>query len=143
MTDILPLLIAERDRLNRAIEALQGPLKRRGRPPKNPVAVLAPAASATPRKGMSAAARRAQSERKQKYWAARRLAKASASHDERLVKNWKRHPPAPRGVSAREQAQHARRPPFWSPRGYAHGRARLPARAPEPARPDWVTDTPE
>ena len=31
---ILSLLIAERDKLNRAIEALQGPAKRRGRPPK-------------------------------------------------------------------------------------------------------------
>jgi hypothetical protein len=32
---ILALLIEERDKLNRAIEALQGPTKRRGRPPKN------------------------------------------------------------------------------------------------------------
>jgi len=31
---ILALLIAERDKLNRAIEALSGPTKRRGRPPK-------------------------------------------------------------------------------------------------------------
>ena len=30
---ILALLIAERDKLNRAIEALSGPAKRRGRPP--------------------------------------------------------------------------------------------------------------
>lgn len=35
---IIAALIAERDRLNRAIEALQGPVKRRGRPPKNPLA---------------------------------------------------------------------------------------------------------
>jgi hypothetical protein len=33
---ILALLIAARDKLNRAIEALQGPTKRRGRPPGNP-----------------------------------------------------------------------------------------------------------
>ena len=31
---IVSLLIQERDKLNRAIEALQGPIKRRGRPPK-------------------------------------------------------------------------------------------------------------
>src|SRR5439155_13334355 len=68
MTDILALLIAERDRLNRAIEALQATVKRRGRPPKNPLAVLAPA-PATPRKGMSATARKSQSERMKKYWA--------------------------------------------------------------------------
>ena len=33
--NVVALLIAERDRLNNAIEALQGPVKRRGRPPKN------------------------------------------------------------------------------------------------------------
>jgi len=32
---IIALLIAERDRLNRAIEALREPAKRRGRPPKD------------------------------------------------------------------------------------------------------------
>jgi hypothetical protein len=32
---IVALLIAERDKLNRAIEVLQGPTKQRGRPPKN------------------------------------------------------------------------------------------------------------
>jgi hypothetical protein len=44
---ILALLLAERDNLNRAIEALSGPTKRRGRPPKNPLAV---AAAAPPKK---------------------------------------------------------------------------------------------
>src|ERR1022692_4684413 len=40
---IIAQLIAERDKLNRAIEALQGPIKRRGRPPKNPLsAAIAP-----------------------------------------------------------------------------------------------------
>lgn len=33
-SNIVELLVAERDKLNRAIEALQGPVKRRGRPPK-------------------------------------------------------------------------------------------------------------
>jgi hypothetical protein len=38
LTDqIVALLIAERDKLNRAIEALSGPTKRRGRPPKKDV----------------------------------------------------------------------------------------------------------
>jgi len=46
---ILALLIEERDKFNRAIEALGGIVnKRRGRPPKNPlgtaVSMLAPAA---------------------------------------------------------------------------------------------------
>jgi hypothetical protein len=93
--DILALLIAERDRFNRAIEALQGPVKRRGRPPKNSSAIAsAPAMpkrrgrppksdAANPipeikprrqRKGMSAAARKAHSERMKKYWAAKRKA---------------------------------------------------------------------
>ena len=95
---ILVLLIAERDRLNKAIEALHGPVKR-GRPPKNPVALsaaaipgikrrrgrppksaavsaIAPAAALRGRKGMSAAARKAQSARMKKYWAEKRKAKA-------------------------------------------------------------------
>ena len=78
---IIALLIAERDRLNRAIEVLQGPTKRRGRPPRNPAAIAtapAPSNSETRRgrKGMSAAARKAQSTRMKKYWAAKRKAKA-------------------------------------------------------------------
>ncbi|MGA2214974.1 MAG: hypothetical protein ABSH31_16995 [Bryobacteraceae bacterium] len=72
---IVALLVAERDRISRAIEALQG-TKRRGRPPKNPLAALvAPATLATPKKrrgGMSAAARKAQSERMKAQWAKRR-----------------------------------------------------------------------
>jgi len=89
---IVALLSAERDRLNRAIEALQGPVKRRGRPPKNPSAIItatamprrgrspkSTVASAVPetqpsrhRKGMSAAARKAHSARMKKYWAERK-----------------------------------------------------------------------
>jgi hypothetical protein len=94
--DIVALLIAERDRLNRALEALQGPQKRRGRPPKNPD--LVPTATAMPRrarppksetanpipeiklrrsrKRMSPAARKAHSARMKKYWAAKRKGKA-------------------------------------------------------------------
>jgi hypothetical protein len=73
---IIALLIAERDKLNRAIEALGGVVgKRRGRPPKNALmAALAPVAKpATKRKGgRSAAARKAQSQRMKAYWAAKR-----------------------------------------------------------------------
>jgi len=72
---IVALLVAERDRLNRAIEALQGPMKRRGRPPKNPDSAVLGAAPARQRKGMSAAARKAQSARMKEYWAKRRAKK--------------------------------------------------------------------
>jgi hypothetical protein len=71
---IVALLVAERDRITRAIEALQG-TKRRGRPPKNPLAAPATATPAAPKKrrgGMSAAARKAQSERMKAQWAKRR-----------------------------------------------------------------------
>jgi hypothetical protein len=77
---ILALLVAERDKLNRAIEALQGPVKRRGRPPKNSttagaaLAQVAPVSSPAKRRkgGMSAAARKAQSQRMKAYWSAKR-----------------------------------------------------------------------
>ncbi len=67
---IIALLIAERDKLNRAIEALQGSAKRRGRPPKNPL--MAIAAPAKKHKRQSAARRKAQAERMKAYWAAKR-----------------------------------------------------------------------
>jgi hypothetical protein len=69
---ILALLIAERDKLNVAIEALQGPTKRRGRPPKNPFGTATATASPAPRRGMSAAKRKAQSVRMKAFWAKRR-----------------------------------------------------------------------
>jgi len=77
LTDnILTLLIAERDKLSRAIEALQGgTAKRRGRPPKNPLAaVAAPAEPKAPkkRKRRSAAQRKAQAARMKEYWAKRK-----------------------------------------------------------------------
>jgi hypothetical protein len=69
---ILPLLIAERDKLNRAIEALQGPAKRMGRPPKNPLE-----ASAVPQKSAAQIARdKAASARMKAYWAAKRKKQA-------------------------------------------------------------------
>jgi hypothetical protein len=71
---ILALLISERDKLNRAIEALGVPAKRRGRPPKNPFAAAVPAQAKTTskRRGLSPAKRKAQSERMKAYWAKRK-----------------------------------------------------------------------
>jgi hypothetical protein len=72
---IVALLIQERDRLNRAIEALQGPLKRRGRPPKNPLAAAAPviaAVGASKKRTFTDAQRNAQAKRMKAYWAARK-----------------------------------------------------------------------
>jgi hypothetical protein len=78
---IIALLIAERDKLNRAIEALQGPTKRRGRPPKNPLTVGTPAAPepaqpAKKRRRFTAAQRKQQAERMKAYWAAKKKAAA-------------------------------------------------------------------
>jgi hypothetical protein len=77
---IVSLLLAERDRLTRAIDALQGPAKRRGRPPGT-AAVAAPAASspakakrARKRRKLTAAEKKAASERMKAFWAARRKA---------------------------------------------------------------------
>jgi hypothetical protein len=76
---IVALLIAERDKLNSAIEALQGAVKRRGRPPKNAAAISAVVPAPTKRKGMSAARRKAQGERMKAYWAKRRKEAAKKS----------------------------------------------------------------
>jgi len=68
---IVAILVAERDRLNRAIEALQGPMRRRGRPPKNPlISPLVPAVKQ--RKGRTPEQKKAQSEKMKKYWALRK-----------------------------------------------------------------------
>jgi hypothetical protein len=76
--DIVALLLAERDKLNRAIEALQGPPKRRGRPPKNgfvtsavPIETTAPARK---KRIFSAAQRKEQAERMKAFWAAKKSA---------------------------------------------------------------------
>jgi len=77
---ILALLIQERDKLSRAIDALQGPIKRRGRPSKNPLAVATSAAAPEPRKRkrrrFTAAQRKAQGKRMKAYWAAKKRAEA-------------------------------------------------------------------
>jgi hypothetical protein len=76
---LVALLIAERDRLTRAIEALQGPTKRRGRPPKNPLAPAFVAADspapARKKRVFTAAQRKEQAARMKKYWAAKKKAK--------------------------------------------------------------------
>ena len=74
---IVAMLIQERDKLNRAIEALTGSVKRRGRPP---VTASPTTATAVPqkRKGcppMSAAEKKAASQRMKAFWAAKRKGK--------------------------------------------------------------------
>jgi hypothetical protein len=73
---ILALLVAERDKLNRAIEALGTPAKRRGRPPKSasatPQATPAPAKKARKKRSFSAEQREAQALRMKQYWAKRK-----------------------------------------------------------------------
>src|ERR1700691_1348386 len=79
---ILALLIAERDKLNRAIEALQGPTKRRGRPLKNPLSAAHPSAlepaqlAKKKRRRFTAAQRKEQAERMKAFWAAKKKAAA-------------------------------------------------------------------
>ncbi len=78
MTDVLDLLIAERDRLNEEIAILQRGSPRRGRRPRS--GNTEDAAAATPRKKrkgqrkMSEEQKKAVSARMKKYWAARRKA---------------------------------------------------------------------
>jgi hypothetical protein len=75
---IVALLIAERDKLTRAIEALQG-TRRRGRPPKNPFALMANGATAPEpiqkrHRTFTSAQRKARAARMKKYWAAKKKA---------------------------------------------------------------------
>jgi hypothetical protein len=71
------MLIEERDKLNRAIEALGGTAtKRKGRPPKNAEDAVGAVATAhvpaTPHHMRSAAGRKAQSRRMKLYWQKRK-----------------------------------------------------------------------
>jgi hypothetical protein len=85
---IVALLIQERDRLNRAIEALQGPTKRIGRPPNNPTLNHPsvrdgpkPVSATTPvhrKRTMSAAGRKAIRDGVRKRWALIRAGKAAS-----------------------------------------------------------------
>ena len=77
MSDALEILIAERDRLNRAIEILQGestptPTPRRG--PGRPPGTKNKETKKRSRKPMSAAKRQEVSDRMKQYWAERRKA---------------------------------------------------------------------
>lgn len=68
---IVALLIAERDRLTRAIEALQGPTRRRGHPPAVAQRDGASVTAAAPKKRtISAAGRKAIAEAARRRWAA-------------------------------------------------------------------------
>ena len=73
---IISLLIEERDKLNRAIETLQGSAKRRGRPPKNHSPATEVAIAPARKKRRTAAQRKAQAERMKAYWAAKRKKEA-------------------------------------------------------------------
>jgi hypothetical protein len=81
---IVFLLVAERDRLSRAIDALQGPAKRRGRPPgtaKKPVVAVTPPSPGTPKpakRRLSAAGRKAIAEGARRRWAAIKAGKAQS-----------------------------------------------------------------
>src|SRR5258706_4668044 len=88
---IVALLIAERDRLDRAIHVLQGGgAKRRGRPPKNPTFNynhpsvpdwVKPASAKSPvhrKRTMSAAGRKAIRDAVRKRWALIRAGKAAS-----------------------------------------------------------------
>jgi hypothetical protein len=69
---IIALLIQERDKLNRAIEVLQG-TKRRGRPPKHPLTVPITADSGHKKTRIfTAAQKKKQAARMKKYWAAKK-----------------------------------------------------------------------
>jgi hypothetical protein len=80
MKDVLEILIAERDRINRAIAVLEGdaptPAKR---PVGRPKGSGKKKAAKRGRRTFSAEARRAQSEKMKAYWAARRKDKAKAA----------------------------------------------------------------
>lgn len=80
---IVALLIAERDKLNAAIALLQGGVKRRGRPPKNPTppawvtgnGAAAPVdAPAKKKRNFSPAQRKAAAERMRQMWAKKKKA---------------------------------------------------------------------
>ena len=75
---IVALLIEERNRLDGAIHALQGP-KRRGRPPANKVSSAAsPAAPVKRKRTLSAAGRKAIAEAARRRWAAIKAGKAAS-----------------------------------------------------------------
>lgn len=81
MKDVLEILIAERDRINRAIAVLQEGSAPSPEPARRPVGRPKgsgkKAAKKRGRRTFTEEARRAQSEKMKAYWAARRKAKGS------------------------------------------------------------------
>lgn len=73
---IVALLIAERNRLDAAIKALQGPVKRRGRRADAPVPAVAAAVPVARKRKMSAAGRKTIADAARKRWAAIKAGKA-------------------------------------------------------------------
>jgi hypothetical protein len=116
---ILALLVRERDKFTKAIDALQGP-KRKGRPPGPGRKAVLPSVeqdsmpeetvgpTAPVKRKMSAAGRRAIIAATKKRWAAIRAAKAAAA-------------PAP--VAARQEAAPAKAPAAKHKTSYAKGAA--------------------
>ncbi|MFN0170256.1 MAG: hypothetical protein ACKV22_27880 [Bryobacteraceae bacterium] len=101
--EILQLLTTERDKLNLAIGALQGltAQKRRGRPPRNPLASAStPARPASKRRRpkLTEAQRQAQSERMRLYWANRKKQEGKARKG--VKKRAKRAKPAAEASAA-------------------------------------------
>jgi hypothetical protein len=82
---ILALLIEERDKLNRAIEALQGPTQRGGRRPLSAATPVGAAETAQPakkkRRTFTAAQREQQAERMKAFWAAKKKAAAKSQSE--------------------------------------------------------------
>jgi hypothetical protein len=95
-SQIVALLVAERDRLNNAIEALQGTTKRRGRPPGSgrktatfddpnmpdwvkPKSALNKSEPKKKRRKFSKAQREAAAERMRQRWAAKKKAEAKTT----------------------------------------------------------------
>ena len=76
---ILKLLIAERDKLNRAIEALQGRTKALGRRLKNQVPAIESDTTKAKKRHVSAASRRRMGAAQKKRWAAAKAAKKAAA----------------------------------------------------------------
>jgi hypothetical protein len=73
---IIALLIAERDKLNRAIEALQGPTTRKEKPRSSTATAgsTEPAQPARKKRRFTAAQRKQQAERMRAFWAVKKKA---------------------------------------------------------------------
>jgi len=119
--DIVALLVAERDKLNRAIEALREPVKRRGRPVK---AAQAPASARTglvpvqPRKRkMSAAARKAIGDATRKRWALLKAGKKAKAATVTAPAPAKRKPM----TAAQKKALSVKMKAAWAQREQASG----------------------